>query len=270
MKYYDLEIVQAKALLILKEFDRICRNNGIYYSLSAGTLLGAIRHKGFIPWDDDIDIMMTRDQYNLFIKVCKNCLPDNLFLQTYKSDIHYLNGFAKLVDTTVPAFIKETEKMDIVHGISIDIFPIDRCPENYYFSLLDIAKLTVCSAAKYSLLAQPCKSVPKRIIRYILSKIVTLTGTYRINEYEENLKTKYNTRNYNASFINYDSKPPYKWRQCDLVPFSIFDNYISVQFEGANFYSIKNYDLYLRCTYGDYMILPPKEEQRPNHNFYYL
>lgn len=269
MKYYELEYVQSRSYDILKVFDKICRQNGIMYSLSAGTLLGAIRHKGFIPWDDDIDVMMTREEYNKFIEVCSKSLPKQFFLQTFKTDKNYLNGFAKLIDTSAPAFIKETEKMDIVHGIDIDIFPIDRCPEKYIFSVLDIIKLSICSAAKYSLLNQTCDSLLKRISRFIFSSIVKHTGTYCINAYEERIKTKYNSKAYNASFMNYDSKPPYMWRPKDIIPYSIFEDYVLVQFGDSYFYSIKNFNLYLVHTYGNYMKLPPKDKQVPMHNFYY-
>lgn len=269
MKYYDLKFIQNESLKILDVFDGLCKEHGINYSLSAGTLLGAIRHHGFIPWDDDIDVMMTREQYNKLLKIDNKDYPDGFFLQTYKTDRKYLNGFAKLINKKVPAFIKETEHMDIVHGLDIDIFPMDRCPERYICSIFDLFKLSLCSAAKYSVLDQSCNSILKKISRSFFSAVVRYTGTYRINVFEEKIKTKYNSKKYNASFMSYDSKPPYKWRATDIIPYSIFDEYVYLDFEGKKYEAIKNYELYLTLTYGDYMQLPPEEKRIPMHNFYY-
>lgn len=268
-KIYDLEYIQKQGLQILIVFDNICRKNKINYSLCAGTLLGAVRHKGFIPWDDDVDVMMTRDNYNKFILACEDNLPDGFFLQTFRTDKLYLNGFAKLLNLEIEAYITETEKMNIKHALDIDIFPVDRCPEKYIYNMFDIVLLSICSALKYSQLKQRANFKIKVITRFISKIIVGITGTYRINCFEEKVKTKYYMRDCRGSFVSFDTKPPYKWRQKDIYPFSLFDDYDEVEFEGHKFMSIKEKNQYLTITYGDYMQMPPLEQRVPMHNFYY-
>src|SRR5690554_4796206 len=92
----NLKAIQSIQVEILLEIDRICKKNDIRYQLFAGTLLGAVRHKGFIPWDDDIDLAMLREDYDKFIQVCKYDLDNKYFLQTYETDPQYTFTFGKV------------------------------------------------------------------------------------------------------------------------------------------------------------------------------
>ena len=119
--------VQKIELDILDAVDRFCREHDINYSLSYGTLIGAVRHQGFIPWDDDIDLMMKRDDYDRFIKEWTNDPPDGLFLQTEVTDPDYRNNFLKIRKNNTTFIQSEKEKTCGYHtGIFIDIFPVDR------------------------------------------------------------------------------------------------------------------------------------------------
>jgi len=267
--YYTLDQLQEEEFKLLLLFKEICERNHLRYSLSAGTLLGAIRHKGFIPWDDDADVMMPREDYELFLSLCEKGLPDGIFMQTFLSDKKYLNGFGKLLNTKKKAFIKETEKLDIIKGICIDIFPIDRCHNSFWQNLYYIANLSICSTLKYSLLDNLTSSHIKKIVRYFARIITEKISSYRINLYECNFKKKYNSPKNKMTFASYDTKPPYMWRKRDMYAYELFEDYTEAEFHGSWFSVIKDYDKYLKITYGDYMTLPPKEKQTPNHSFYY-
>lgn len=126
----ELADLKNKELEILRAFDSMCRENNLSYFITAGTLLGAVRHKGFIPWDDDIDVVMLRKDFKKLNKVCKKALPKGLFLQDKKNDKGYPFHFDKIrLDNTevVDPFL---QGVNIHKGIYIDVFPVDKCPKN--------------------------------------------------------------------------------------------------------------------------------------------
>jgi lipopolysaccharide cholinephosphotransferase len=128
-KFPDLDIniraVQKVELEILLEFDGVCKENNIKYHLFAGTLLGAIRHNGFIPWDDDIDVCMLRGDFEKFLTIGQECLGKDYFLQTYETDKNYINQFAKIRKNNTIFLQRDVVGTDIHQGFYIDIFPFD-------------------------------------------------------------------------------------------------------------------------------------------------
>lgn len=130
----EMKEVWAVELDLLAEFDRVCRKYNLTYFADGGTLLGAIRHKGFIPWDDDIDVIMMRDQYEKFIKIAPNEFKHPYFLQTSMTDIGSFNGHAKLRNSETTAILSPVyyfEKMKINQGIFIDIFIADNLIDDF-------------------------------------------------------------------------------------------------------------------------------------------
>ena len=121
----DFEALKKKELEILKNFISCCEKMNLTYYIAFGTLLGAIRHKGFIPWDDDVDVCMPREDYDRFIREGGKYLPENYFIQTMESDPKYALNFAKLRDSNTTLFEKHVIDVDINHGVFIDIFPLD-------------------------------------------------------------------------------------------------------------------------------------------------
>ena len=121
----SIKDVQIVCLEILKEIDRICKQNGILYWMEGGSMLGAVRHHGFIPWDDDLDIAMFRDDYNRFLEIASKELKENYFLQTHQTDPEYPLFYAKVRKNNT--FIDERSYQDLnIHkGIFVDIFPVD-------------------------------------------------------------------------------------------------------------------------------------------------
>ena len=98
MKTYDLKSIQKRGLAILLDVDKVCAEHKIQYFLDGGTLIGAVRHKGFIPWDDDIDLSMPRDDYEKFLEIAPNELSDRYFVQAHQTDSEFPFGFARIID----------------------------------------------------------------------------------------------------------------------------------------------------------------------------
>lgn len=122
----DLQKVEFDIFL---EFDFVCRKLNLNYFLVSGTALGAVRHGGIIPWDDDLDVAMFRDDYNKFMELAPRMLPNKLFLQNYKTDKNYPFVFAKLRNKQTAFIETALRNFDMNHGIYIDIFPLDGYPE---------------------------------------------------------------------------------------------------------------------------------------------
>ena len=120
-----LDKIHRTEMDIMREIDRICRKHNLTYFLSCGTLLGVVRHKGFIPWDDDMDIDMTRENYDKFIAACKTGLNPEFRLQTWITDPNYHNGFAKILLKGTCAIEKRGETTLCEKGVFVDIFPWD-------------------------------------------------------------------------------------------------------------------------------------------------
>lgn len=249
--------LQLLELKILLELNRICDKHKIQYFLMGGTLLGAVRHNGFIPWDDDIDIGMMRSEYVKFLEVCKYELSEDYFLQTFESDESYLFAFAKIRLNGTE--YSEPINKDVLHhnGIYIDIFPFDHAPDNHYLRKLHRLMLlemdTMCWM-KYGYVKKPTTLKLKALStlrlkthRY-LSRFFSKSQLIRMRE---NLLQKYNKKQtkycINASFFHYPSE--------------IFDQFIELEFEGIKFPAPAGYTTYLECAYGDYMRLPPEHER---------
>ena len=120
--------MQLVELELLKEIDRVCRQNDIKYVIFCGTLLGAVRHKGYIPWDDDADVAMLREDYEKFKTVCKQLNPEIAYFQDHTTDSEYRWGYAKVRRSGTSYVRLSQEHMKYKNGISIDIFPLDDIP----------------------------------------------------------------------------------------------------------------------------------------------
>ncbi|MDU5108231.1 LicD family protein [Clostridium sp.] len=259
MKELNVEGIRKIQLQILKNVSEYCDKNNIRYSLAYGTLIGSIRHKGYIPWDDDIDIAMPRPDYDNFIINFNGCIKD-YSVHAAEIDSNFLYTFAKVsYDNSI--LIEETNiKYDI--GINIDIFPIDGLP-------IDDNKKVMKKQNLYRNLAN-FKNVKLSYSRSIFKNIFLLLGKILLLWLPlKTINTKMIDNSKTYSFENEDyccnistglmaNKP---------IPRKYLEEYIEYAFENEKFNVSKFYDQWLLSIYGDYMKMPPKEKQVTHHKY---
>lgn len=252
-----LRKLQFTELEMLIEVDRICRKYDIRYSLDGGTLLGAIRHNGFIPWDDDADVVMLRSEYEKFYEICKLELDtERFFLQEYRTDENYRWGYSKMRRNGT-LFLREGQE----HGgwnqsVFIDIFVYDHVPDN---ALLRRIHLFACYCIRKGLYAEVGrKSAESALLRewYRVYNIIPRNWWFYLIG---GIAAKTNRKQHElVRHMTY----PYR-RACRYgLPSVCFDDYTEKGFEGHIFKVFRNYDLYLTRLYGDYMTLPPPEQRK--------
>lgn len=251
--------IKNTCLKIMKEFDNLCRDNNLRYSIAYGTLIGAIRHGGFIPWDDDIDVVMPRSDYDKLLEL--NYTSEQFEIKNYKKTKGYYYSFTKMIDKTT--YIDEYYRREKDMGVFIDIFPMDffDYEENELKKLVkntrNIKKLLDCIGSNgkrdYS------KSIFRWIAKKILSVIIFPFKKMILVNVENMFRSgegKY------CSCLIYDGCGIKNVFETDM-----WDNLIEVKFEGLNVFAFSQYHSRLTKIYGDYMKLPPKEQRVTNHNF---
>ena len=250
MEKITLEEKRNIQIGMLKEIDEFCRNNGIRYSLAFGTLIGAIRHKGFIPWDDDVDIMMPISDLMKFKKMFVSKTMKYADIDTYK---HFQFCFSRIYNTQT---FSKLGKFNTDMGINIDLYV-----------LVDIPNETV-SANKFFHIAEAYEKKRyffmkwnARVINRTPLKTIPLTDYYIRKERESLI----NLNSYGKTGSFYCISGPLKGRSKQIYDRDLFKDMIDVDFENLKLMSIKEYDYFLRQEYGDYMQLPPIEERIPYH-----
>lgn len=258
----ELKKLQSIEYEMLIEVDRICKEAGVKYSLDGGTLLGAIRHKGFIPWDDDIDLIMLRSEYVKFKRACKEKLDTSrFFLQDYTTDPDYRWGYAKLrrKDTEFVRYGQEHIKQH--SGVFADIFVVDDVPDNPIMRRIHHFCCFVIRKGLYSEVGRVNEKNP--IIRKVY-EIMSRIPRNRYFKWRNNLArmARRGAKHHGGRtelISHYTLEYPAHCRYG--LPRECFDEFIETEFEGRMFPVFKKYDLYLGTYYGDYMKMPPKEKQ---------
>lgn len=260
----ETKILHKIQLDILKEFIYICDNLKLKYYVIGGTALGTIRHEGFIPWDDDIDIGMPRNDYELFLKKAPLIISKKYFIQTHISDPLYPHNFAKIRDENTTFIEKSVKHLDISHGVYIDIFPLDGVRTSKWIKYKFNIKNKVYSK-KISEMFDLSIYGKKLTIKGRLFKVITniLLSRYSYQEViikKENLlkKYKYEDNEIVANFCG-------AWGEKEIVPKSYFGDGTNKLFENISVIVPEKYDEYLTRLYGDYMKLPPIEQRVTHH-----
>lgn len=250
---YDIQIVQRKMLDILIEVDRVCRENDIRYVLDSGTLLGAVRHKGFIPWDDDIDIAMLREDYEKFCKIANYELKKPYYFECEKDNGEFPNIFGKCFDLDTKYVEKKSKHLKFPHSIWLDIFPVDnilperkkvQCRLVATINMVRCLKLKTEKFYKRHILYLPLFFLPVSTLNYLADKIM--------KKYS-NIETEYVCPICQSGI----DKPIFKR--------TMFTNTHYTKFETYQFPIPDEYMEYLKGYYSSPMELPPESGRHPTH-----
>ena len=260
-----LRKVQLVQLEIAKEIDRVCVQNDIKYFLIGGSLLGAIRHNGFIPWDDDLDIGMLRDDYEKFLKIAPNVLKKDYKLIDWKGDSGYPHPMGKIIKKGT--VYKETKRKDLgEQGIWVDIFPYDNAENDIKKFRRRTVKLKILRSLiratcdyrtwysdKGIVLSKYIKNIPFRMLATFCTK------DDLIKKYEGLSKIQHT--NTGGKIFENGTENYMDW----CFSKEVFAKLILKDFEDYRFYIPQQYHEYLSTAYGDYMELPPIEERENRH-----
>lgn len=247
--------VQAILLNIIKEFDRVCTKHGIPYYMLGGTLLGAIRHKGFIPWDDDIDVGVPIEYYEQLVELLNKELPSPYCVYTFKTHKGCGTAYAKVGDNST---IIDDPRMNRIPldgqiGINMDLFPLNSCEQDDS-RIKELQNLKNRYALIY--IGNSSKTRWKNILKTILRMLDSHGENYYLQREIEVAKTIKGKSCMANLFGRYGKK--------EIVPIDYFGKPVRYEFENITLCGVANYDAYLKSIYGNYMQLPP-EEQRVAH-----
>lgn len=265
MREMTLKDRQSVSLEILKDVHDFCVKNGIKYTLFGGTLIGAIRHKGFIPWDDDLDIAFTRPEYEKFVKSYQSKRGFKLFARERQGNEVYIS-YARVCEME-RTFVddKRFPWTSLKKGIWIDVFPLDGAEEDYNKALIQSSK-------NYKLWL---KGVRIRNAMAPFDKSRGVIGNIKL--FMEKIIYGWRCRSYwdkhvafckRIGFNNSSKYSQLSWAGFKMREYyntSALSDYDLIHFEDTEFYIMKGYDGALKSKYGDYMQLPPVEERRPGH-----
>lgn len=262
-----LRELQLKQLPMLEYFRDFCEKNNLTFYLIGGGLIGALRNGGFVPWDDDVDVMLLREDYEKLPKLWREQKADGRFrLLKTDDDMFTGNIFITITDTDYTMVKTNQTEVDIPHGLVLDVFPLDTAPDGRVARKMQFVWTMI-----YSLfLAQ---IVPENNGGLMAFGSKVLLGIFRgkkirnkIWRTAEKHMTKYKLSE-NKCVTELCAGP--KWMRPEY-PKRIYDGVDHVTFEGLRMPCMKGYDEYLTMVFGDYMTSPPKEQQKPHHDIAYL
>ena len=266
MRELFLEELKQIQLDMVVKIDEFCRKNGIKYFLAGGTGIGAARHKGYIPWDDDIDIAMTRPNYEKFIHSF-NGFDKNLVVYASELDWNYYAPYANVCDNRTILSEGAIGHRGQELGVKVDVFPIDGTTDNYISSVIRhkfTKLLTQIMSRKRRDMSIVWRTDKWKFFTCLVVQTLFCWISYTTLQkmvYRIGIKYPFETSQYAYNIVSSDYNHPVSCRR------ETYEQYIDVPFEGHTLMTIKDYDTYLTRVYGDYMQLPPVEQRVGHHGF---
>lgn len=261
MQELSLKELQQVSLGILLDIHRFCEDHKLKYSLAYGSLIGAVRHKGFIPWDDDVDIVMPRPDFEILCKTFKSDINSLIY---YGNERSAIACFARISDMTNTVFVTDSPWTSLVSGVWVDIFPLDGVEDQQieYSKRYSVLKNRCSFAYKFRRQNHHITSEDKLwpTVRTLLNKIIGLNGILpaMIIKWivESSRKIDYEKARFIGQVTCFDDGP---------IQFSKndFSSYVDIDFEGYKLKAMVGYDHHLKQLYGNYLLLPSKEERVP-------
>ncbi len=259
---YGNELLHKVLLSAMKDIDKICRENGLRYYLHAGTLLGAFNHKGFIPWDDDVDISLTRCDYDKLLHILREQYSDKYFVHNYMTDPKYKNNrtVLRVLGTRVIHYHEDPENLH--PEIAVDIVPLDSAPDKKWQRKLQQKLIWVFDAAVQ---IKQGEIIPQSLPTKILS-LLSHIDRVRLGRIIDSLTMRYNNKKTEyMGLLSYTGKNPYTGiggYENDLIPRESYENPIMVPFEDTELMTIGDPIKDLEHRYGPHWHEPYPEEKR--------
>lgn len=263
----QLREIQMICLKLLKVFDSFCEENDLLYYVCGGGCIGAVRHCGFIPWDDDVDVMMPRQDYEKLKILWPQQMDESKYRFNDNSETQFLRTMWASISDENTTFIKERQKdLDISHGIKLEIIPLDGCPSNKWHR-----RLQMFWALFHQIYINQEPPISKGTLLKGVGNLMLLlhrswTSRYRASIRAEKKMTKF-------SFMECEKVTELTTRfqyMRNEYPKKAFEKAVRLPFEDFMIPVPVGYDVYLRMAFGDYMELPPETERIPKHNAVYI
>lgn len=259
MEIIELTELQNYVYKIFIEFDRVCRKHDIKYSMEGGTLLGAVKYQNFVPWDDDIDVIMKREEYNKLLQVAPGELSSEYFLQSYNNVAEFPLNYAKLcLKNSLIYDYDYSHLKNMCHGIFIDIFPIDHViPEKLKRHTSIVGVLTSARKTKLKINFGKVKFAKK-----IVYKMLSFLPMKTLNKMLNKACTKYNKKETGYYYEICNSN-----RKFIPLPSKIYNNLIELKFRDGMYLAVEEYDEFLKSRFSpNYMNeLPDENDRHPSH-----
>lgn len=258
----ELKLTKEYLLNTLKVFHDFCEIHNLKYFLVGGTLLGAVRHKGFIPWDDDIDVSMPRDDYENLLRL-KDEVPSGFKLSAFEHDQEYIYPFAKFCNSNL--IVEESFYKPFKTGVWVDVFPLDytfekiKLQKAHVFLMKILKKIFILRTYSFKIERRSFLSMKIAVLFAHLSQIIPLKFIYKTMSLLQKVVPKHFSKK--KYVVNFHGAYGIK----EVMPSYLFDKKKLYEFEGIKFWGVSDADFFLKRTYGDYMQLPPVEKQKPEH-----
>lgn len=268
MTYEQLKQIQKVQLYIMDDIHRICVKNNIKYYIIGGTALGAIRHKGFIPWDPDIDIAMPRSDYEKFITVCSKELTKGLTCHDYRTDKRHYSPHALVAyDNSILRF-KNTGKSPFLtfgdYGIYVDILPLDRVPNNVKLRRKHEIELNRIKILRnYKVCRTSASNSSLMVLAKVLFSLIIPFSLYKLSDQQQQIAQKFNKLPLDETNDLCSTLSHYKYEKL-CIPLSVWGEPTLYDFEGRQYYGPADIIDYLHRLFGDYMKLPSMEQRDLN------